>query len=67
MFRNYLMFQRRGKRMAVRDVVRQMSEITNTTVNHADVVSSLRQMDADGVIQFNERAQTIFVRSGIMR
>jgi DNA replication licensing factor MCM4 len=53
--------------MAVRDVVRQMSEITNTTVNHADVVSSLRQMEADGAIQFNERAQSIFVRSGIMR
>jgi DNA replication licensing factor MCM4 len=62
-----MIFQRRGKRMAVRDVVREMSEITNTTVNHADVVSSLRQMDADGVIQFNERAQSIFVRSGIMR
>ena len=34
--------------MAVRDVVRQMSEITNTTINHNDVVATLRQMEADG-------------------
>ena len=53
--------------MAVRDVTRQMSEITNTTVSHNDVVTSLRQMEADGVIQYNERAQTLFVRSGIMQ
>lgn len=53
--------------MAVRDVTRQMSEITNTTVKHDDVVTHLRQLESDGIIQFNERSQTLFVRSGIMQ
>ena len=63
----FYFLKRRGKRMAVRDVTRQMSEITNTTVKHDDVVTSLRQMESDGIIQFNERSQTLFVRSGIMQ
>lgn len=62
-----LLSERRGKRMAVRDVTRQMGEITNTPISHDEIVDVLRRMEADGVIQFNERAQTIFVRTGIMQ
>jgi len=59
--------ERRGNRMAVRDVTNQLAEINNVEVPHDDVLEALRRMHADGVIQFNERAQTIFVRSGIVR
>lgn len=52
--------------MAVRDVVRQLSEVSNQAVDQDDVVNVLRQMEADGVVQFNERAQSLFVRSGIV-
>jgi DNA replication licensing factor MCM4 len=58
--------QRRGNRMAVRDVVRQLSEVTNTDVSQEEIVEALRRMEADGVVQFNERAQSIFVRVGIV-
>lgn len=56
---------RRGNRMAVRDVSRQLSEIANISISHDDLMERLRQMEADNVIQLNERAQTIFVRTGI--
>jgi DNA replication licensing factor MCM4 len=52
--------------MAVRDVTRQLTEVTNVTVSHDAVVEALHRMEADGIIQFNERAQTIFVRVGII-
>jgi DNA replication licensing factor MCM4 len=52
--------------LAVRDVTKQLLEISNQTVPHEDVVVALRRMDADGIVQFNERAQTIFVRTGIV-
>jgi DNA replication licensing factor MCM4 len=52
--------------MAVRDVTRQLTEVTNVTVSQDEVVEALRRMEADGIIQFNERAQTIFVRVGII-
>lgn len=55
--------ERRGARMAVRDVTKQLNEINNATVPHDDMVEGLRRMHADGIIQFNERTQTIFVRS----
>jgi DNA replication licensing factor MCM4 len=51
--------------MAVSDVRRQLTEVTNVTVENIEVVDALRRMEADGVIQFNERAQTIFVRAGV--
>ena len=51
--------------MAVGDVRRQLTEVTNVTVENAEVIDALRRMEADGVIQFNERAQTIFVRAGV--
>jgi DNA replication licensing factor MCM4 len=51
--------------MAVGDVRRQLTEITNVTIAQDDLMESLRIMEADGVIQLNERAQTIFVRAGV--
>jgi DNA replication licensing factor MCM4 len=52
--------------MAVRDVTRQLTEATNMDVSQDEIVDALRRMEADGVVQFNERAQSIFVRVGIM-
>lgn len=52
--------------MAVRDLARQMTEISNESVSHDDVVTALRRMEADGTIQFNERNQSVFVRTGIV-
>eukprot|EP00957_Ditylum_brightwellii_P101460 7732385-Ditylum_brightwellii.AAC.1 len=59
-----LLAERRGNRMAVSDVRRQLNEITNANAQQEEVVEALRRMEADGLIQFNERAQTIFVRAG---
>jgi DNA replication licensing factor MCM4 len=62
-----LLAERRGKRLAVRDVAKQLQEISNQeTVPHDDVVSALKRLEADGMIQFNERAQYLFVRTGIV-
>lgn len=62
-----LLSERRGNRMAVSDVRRQLSEIMNlATVQQNDVTEALRRMESDGLIQFNERAQTIFVRAGVI-
>lgn len=63
---HFFLEKRRGNRMAVRDVIRQLSEAANLTVPHEEVVEALRRMEANGAIQFNERAQTIFVRTGIV-
>ena len=60
-----LLAERRGTRMAVSDVRRQLTEVTNVTVENIEVIDALRRMEADGVIQLNERAQTIFVRAGV--
>ena len=64
-----LLRQRRGSRLAVRDVLRQLQEISASQepVPHDVVVEALRRMQGDGRIQFNERAQTIFVQNGIAR
>jgi DNA replication licensing factor MCM4 len=63
-----LFAERRGTRMAVRDVSRLLSELINTrTISHDEVMEALRRMEADSLIQINERAQTIFVRTGIIR
>jgi DNA replication licensing factor MCM4 len=58
--------ERRGRRMAVRDVTQQLSEINDASIPNEDVVEGLRRMHADGVVQFNERAQTVFVRAGVV-
>jgi DNA replication licensing factor MCM4 len=62
-----LFAERRGSRMAIRDVTKQLSEISNIAVTSDDIIEVLRQFDAEGIIQLNERAQTIFVRTGIIR
>jgi DNA replication licensing factor MCM4 len=59
--------ERRGNRLSVRDVTRQLSEISNTQVDPDDVIDALRRLDADGVVQFNERNQTTFVRTGVLQ
>jgi DNA replication licensing factor MCM4 len=59
--------ERRGNRIYVRDVARQLSEISNVQVPQEDVVGALRRLDADGVVQFNERAQSVFVRTGVVQ
>mmetsp|Transcript_64988 Transcript_64988/g.95965 ORF Transcript_64988/g.95965 Transcript_64988/m.95965 type:complete len:159 (-) Transcript_64988:83-559(-) len=61
-----LLAERRGNRMAVSDVRRQLNEVTNANAQQEEVVEALRRMEADGLIQFNERAQTIFVRAGVL-
>jgi DNA replication licensing factor MCM4 len=50
--------------MSVRDVLRELSEISNLEVSQEDTIQLLRTMEADGILQFNERAQTVFVRTG---
>jgi len=57
--------ERRGNRLAVRDIARQLSEISNTQVPQDDVATALRRLEADGMVQFNERNQSVFVRTGI--
>lgn len=52
--------------MAVGDVRKQVNEVMNAQLQQEDIVESLRQMDADGIVQFNERSQTIFVKSAIV-
>jgi DNA replication licensing factor MCM4 len=59
--------ERRGNRIYVRDVVRQLSEISNVQVPQEDVVGALRRLEAEGVVQFNERAQSVFVRTGVVQ
>ena len=62
-----LLSERRGNRMAVSDVRRQVSEVMNiTALRPDDIVEALRRLEADGLIQFNERNQTIFVRGGLI-
>jgi DNA replication licensing factor MCM4 len=58
--------ERRGNRLAVRDVTRQLSEISGQQVAQDDVVVALRRLEGDGAVQFNERNQSIFVRTGVV-
>ena len=51
--------------MAVSDVRRQVLEVMNlSALRPDDIVEALRRVEADGLIRFNERNQTIFVRGG---
>lgn len=62
-----LLGERRGTRMAVVDVRRQLSEIMNVQgLKQEEVVEALRTAEGDGLIQLNERANTIFVRQGLV-
>merc|ERR1719401_2418046 len=60
-----LLVERRGNRLGVSDIRRQLSEILNVTVPQEELVDVLKVMDADGLVQLNERAQTVFVRAGV--
>ena len=57
---------KRGNRMGVSDIRHHLSEILNVTVQQEDIVDILNVMDADGLVQFNERAQTVFVCAGVV-
>lgn len=61
-----LFTERRGKRMAIRDVTKQLTEISNISIPHDEVIEALRKLDIEGIIQLNERAQTLFVRTGVV-
>jgi len=58
--------ERRGDSLSVRDIVKQLVEISNKSTAEDDIVDALRRLAADGTIQFNERSQLVFVRSGIV-
>lgn len=61
-----LLVERRGNRLGVSEIRRQLSEILNAQVQQEDLTEILKVMDADGLVQFNERAQTVFVRAGVV-
>ena len=52
--------------MGVSDIRRQLLAILNVTVQQEDIVGILEVMDADVLVQFNERAQTVFVCAGVV-
>lgn len=60
-----LLAARRGSRLTLRDINKQLTEVTGDTIVHDDLVEVLRIMAADGVVQLNERSQTVYVRAGI--
>jgi len=43
--------------------VRELSEFTGLNLPQEEVLQALKTMEADGFIQLNERAQTVFVRT----
>jgi DNA replication licensing factor MCM4 len=57
--------ERRGTQMKVRDVIRQLMEINNVSLPQDDILEGVRRMHADGHVQFNERTQTIFIRTSV--
>jgi DNA replication licensing factor MCM4 len=61
-----LLVERRGNRLGVGEIRRQLSEILNAQVQQEDLMEILKVMDADGLVQYNERAQTVFVRAGVV-
>lgn len=61
-----LLVERRGNRLSVSEIRRQLSEILNAQVQQEDLTEILKVMDADGLVQYNERAQTVFVRAGVV-
>ena len=62
-----MLAEKRGERVTVRGLIQTIQEVTNQQVEHQDLVEVLRVLEADGAIQYNERAQSIFVRAGIIR
>ena len=58
-----LLGTKRGSRIAVADVRKELSEQTNVAVANEEIVEALKMLDNDSIVQYNERAQTVFVRT----
>lgn len=52
--------------MTIGDVRRQILEITSIEASNDEVLDVLREMEDSGIVQLNERAQTVFVKTGIV-
>lgn len=62
-----LLQARRGQRLSVAQIQSQLSEATNQDYDHDLLFPALRQMEDGGVLQFHERAQSVYVRTGLGR
>jgi len=61
-----LLIERRGNRMSVSEIRRTMEELLNTQIQQEDLTEVLRMFEADGLVQYSERSQTVFVRAGVV-
>ncbi|KAL7500050.1 hypothetical protein ACHAWT_009921 [Skeletonema menzelii] len=61
-----LLIERRGNRMSVSEIRRTMEELLNIQVQQEDLTEVLRMFEADGLVQYSERSQTVFVRAGVV-
>ena len=61
-----LLIERRGNRMSVSEIRRTLEELLNTQVQQEDLTEVLRMFEADGLVQYSERSQTVFVRAGVV-
>jgi DNA replication licensing factor MCM4 len=61
-----LLAERRGNRLSVRDVTKQLAEISDLSMSQNEIVDALKRLAADGIIQYNERNQTVVSRSGLV-
>lgn len=52
--------------MPLKEVSKQLGEVSDQAISHDALLDALRRLDSDGIIQFNERTQTVQVRSGIV-
>jgi DNA replication licensing factor MCM4 len=52
--------------MLVKEVSKQLGEVSDQAISHDDLLDALRRLESDGIIQFNERSQSVHVRSGIV-
>lgn len=62
-----MLAEKRGQRVTVRELYQTIQDVTNQTVEHNDLVEVLRVLEAEGSVQYNERAQSVFVRVGALR
>jgi len=56
----------RGKRLALRDITQRLTETMGESPSHDALTQTILRMQGDGVLQFHERAQTVFVRNRIL-
>jgi len=61
-----LLIERRGNRMSVSEIRRTLEELLNTQVQQEDLTEVLRMFEADGLVQYSERSQSVFVRAGVI-